>query len=98
MTRHCHRCGTAWVLSSQPGRGESCENCRADLRVCLNCRHHDRNAAYRCRERRAEPVEDKDRGNFCEWFEFATRTWTGVGAKDPREDSARAALKALLGD
>ena len=98
MTRHCHRCGTAWPLSSQPGRGESCENCRADLRVCLNCRHHDRNAAHWCRERRAEPVEDKDRGNFCEWFEFATRTWTGVGAKDPREDSARAALKALLGD
>ena len=98
MTRHCHRCGTAWPLSAQPGRGESCENCRADLRACLNCRHHDRYAAHGCRERRAEPVEDKDRGNFCEWFEFLTRTWTGVGAKDPREDSARAALKALLGD
>lgn len=97
MTRHCHRCGTAWSLSAQPGRGESCENCRADLRACLNCRHHDRHAAHGCCERRAEPVEDKDRGNFCEWFEFATRTWAGVGAKDPREDSARAALKALLG-
>jgi hypothetical protein len=98
VTRHCHRCGCGWTFTAPPGRGESCPECRSDLRVCLNCRHHDRHAAHQCRERRAEPVEEKDRGNFCEWFEFAERTWTGAGGVNPREDAARAALKSLLGD
>ena len=42
MTRHCHRCGWLWTLRDLPGRSESCPQCRADLRVCLNCKFHDR--------------------------------------------------------
>lgn len=96
MTRHCHRCGTEWPLRDQPGRGEACTQCRADLRVCRNCSHFDLRAAHQCRERRAEPVEDKESGNFCEWFELARRTWSGSAA-DPRAEAARAALRDLLG-
>ena len=98
MTRHCHKCGTVYALEGTAGRSEACERCNADLHVCLNCTQYDRSSAHQCRDRRAEPVFDKGSANFCEWFEFATRTWAGIGAKDPREDSARAALKALLGD
>ncbi|MFM7099984.1 MAG: hypothetical protein ACKOET_02480 [Verrucomicrobiota bacterium] len=97
MTRHCHRCGAEWTFTVQPGRGEACPGCRADLRVCLNCTHHDRSAAQQCRERRAEEVYEKDRGNFCEFFEMARRAWV-PGGVNPREDDARAALRRLLGD
>src|ERR1019366_8117221 len=45
MTRHCHNCGEAWTISGQPGRGEVCMKCRADLRVCLNCTYYDPRAA-----------------------------------------------------
>jgi hypothetical protein len=82
VTRHCHRCGWDWTFREQPGRSETCPQCRADLRVCLNSR--------------AEPVSDKDVANFCEYFDFARRTWAGAKSNS-REDEARAKLKDLLG-
>jgi hypothetical protein len=97
MTRHCHQCGTPWTFREQPGRSETCPVCRIDLRVCLNCTHYDRSAAQQCRERRAEPVLDKDKGNFCEFFDLKSRVWQGASDKS-REDEARAKLKALFGD
>lgn len=96
MTTHCHACGCDWTSSRQPGRGDSCNKCRADLRVCLNCKHFDKTAAYQCRERRADPVGEKASANFCEYFEFARRTFAGPAANS-REESARAALRDLLG-
>jgi hypothetical protein len=97
MTRHCHRCGWEWSLRAAPGRSETCPSCRADLKVCLNCAFFDLRAAHQCRERRAEPVEDKATANFCEYFEFALRDFRAA-APDSREDSARDSLKRLLGD
>ena len=97
LTRHCHQCGWVWDLKGQPGRSESCPQCRADLKACKNCRHFDLRAAHQCRERRAEPVDDKGLANFCEYFEWAGREWTGAAA-DPRGDKARDALRKLLGD
>ena len=86
------------MLSGQPGRGEVCMKCRADLRVCLNCVHYDPRVAQQCRERRAEPVLEKEAGNFCEYFDFAVRAWTPQGGANRREDAAREQLKKLLGD
>ena len=97
-TRHCHKCGEPWTINGNPGRGEVCMKCRADLRVCLNCVFYDRNAAYQCRERRAEPVLEKDVGNFCEYFDFAVREFVSKSQANAREDDARAKLKKLLGD
>ena len=98
MTRHCHHCGEPWTLSSNPGRGEVCMKCRADLRVCLNCQSYDPRVAEQCRERRAELVYDKAAGNFCEFFEFIRRPWVPKEVKLSREEAARAHLKKLLGD
>jgi hypothetical protein len=72
--------------------------CRADLRVCLNCAFYDSRVAQQCRERRAEPVLDKESGNFCEYFDFARRDWVQKGAADKRADAAREQLRKLLGD
>ena len=99
MTFHCHACGCDWTVSRPPGRTDTCNSCRSDLRVCLNCKQFDRTAAYQCRERRADPVQEKAAANFCEYFEFARRSWSGTGATgNPRESDARAALRNLLGD
>jgi hypothetical protein len=98
MTRHCHHCGEPWTLNGNPGRGEVCMNCRADLRVCLNCASYDPRVAQQCRERRAEPVLEKAVGNFCEYFELARRVWTPAETRDVRAEAARAQLKKLFGD
>jgi hypothetical protein len=98
MTRPCHQCGEPWTLAGNPGRGEVCMKCRADLRVCLNCQSHDPRVAQQCRERRAEPVLEKAAGNFCEYFEFARRVWTPKSEANPRETAARDTLKKLFGD
>lgn len=95
-TRHCYHCGWEWTYSGVPGRNDSCERCGADLRVCLNCARYDAGAAYQCREPRAEPVADKDRSNYCEWFEFARRVFVPKGGKDPAAE-ARERLRRLLG-
>lgn len=69
-----------------------------DLKVCLNCVFYDRAVAYQCRERRADPVEEKHMANYCEYFEMAKRAWVPKAEANKREDAARSALKKLLGD
>ena len=98
MNRHCHNCGSEWELDGQPGRSESCHGCNDDLRVCLNCVFHDRNVAYQCRERRAEPVTEKKRANFCEYFDFALRDWGGSCGTNKKAEEARSAFDQLFGD
>lgn len=98
MTRHCHQCGWEWTIAGQPGRSETCERCNADLRVCLNCLSYDPRVAQQCRERRAEPVEEKDRANYCEWFEFARRVYVPGAGANSREQAAREQFKKLFGD
>ena len=99
-TRHCWKCGTEYKLSGSPGRLETCEKCGSDLKVCLNCVSYDPRVAHQCRDRRAEPVDEKHMANYCEWFEMIRREYK------PREDAfgasqeskARDTLKKLLGD
>jgi hypothetical protein len=98
MTRHCHKCGAEWTISGQPGRGERCHQCGSDLRVCLNCASYDSRAAHQCRDRRAEPEEQKDQGNFCEFFDFIRRVYTPPAPNNSREAAARQQLKKLFGD
>lgn len=75
---NCFHCKKELDASQRPGRGESCPKCGSDVKVCLNCRFYDRGAYNQCREPSAERVVDKDRANFCEFFEF----WTGSQATD----------------
>jgi hypothetical protein len=97
MTRHCHKCGWEWAITGQPGRGDTCHECNADLKVCLNCLQYDPRAAENCKERRAELVQEKDQSNFCEYFELAKRDYSKKGDITDREDAARDALRNLLG-
>lgn len=97
-TRHCWKCGWVYALTGQPGRSESCPQCRSDLRVCRNCVSYDPRVAHQCRDRRAEPEAEKHVGTFCEYFDFARREFAAPEREHNREDSARATLRKLLGD
>jgi hypothetical protein len=82
----------------QPGRSESCHGCGADLRVCLNCVSYDARSAHQCRDRRADPVGEKNTANFCEYFELAKREFAPAKPDTSRESAARDELKKLFGN
>ena len=101
MTRHCFNCGQEWKIAGLPGRRDACEKCNTDLRCCRNCTHFDIAVAHHSRERRAEPVQEKDRANYCEQFDFARRNFQKIDRSKgemSREEAAKDTLRKLLGD
>ncbi len=65
----CFHCKGTIEGSAGFGRGDSCPKCGSDVKVCLNCRFYDAASYNECRESSAERVVQKDRANFCEFFE-----------------------------
>lgn len=91
----CWRCGTSLAALSLPlSRTDECHACRASLHVCRMCRFYDTSKAKSCAEPVADEVQDKERSNFCGYFEAAG------GRFRPREaatEQARSALDTLFG-
>ncbi|CAG1769769.1 hypothetical protein BAC2_00556 [uncultured bacterium] len=77
----CFHCKGGLDSSARPGRADSCPKCGSDVKVCLNCRFYDRGAYNQCKEPSAERVLDKEKANFCEFFEFG-----GGTGPDEKED------------
>ncbi len=93
----CQKCGTASPFDEPIPRDAECSECGRDLRCCRNCRHYDPSYNNACRETEADPVPEKERRNFCEFFSF-TRAKVRRGAPtDPRAADARAKLEGLFG-
>ena len=91
----CWKCGGSLAEFSLPfGRAEYCRACRAELHVCRMCRFYDTSKAKQCAEPVAEPVLNKDRANFCGYFEPASGRYRPT---DSAGDAARAALDSLFG-
>jgi hypothetical protein len=81
----CFHCKKELEGAGKPGRGESCLCCGSDILVCLNCRFYDTESYNECREPVAERVVDKEKANFCEFFELGAGE--GPGKKeDPLKD------------
>ena len=93
----CQSCGTAVPGCEPIPRDSACEQCGTDLRCCRNCRHWDARYSNQCTETQADPVQDKTRRNFCEFFYFSRAAFTGTpGAGKDRAAEARAKLEALF--
>jgi len=93
----CRHCGTPVPLDEPLPRDLVCEGCNRDLRACLQCRHYDTNYNNSCRETMADPVVDKDRRNFCEYFSFSRVPFTGKAPARDRAAEARARLEGMFG-
>ena len=92
----CRHCGAAVPISEPVPRDLECAGCGRDLRACVHCRHYDPALNNSCRETEAEPVVEKERRNFCEFFSFATGPFVSAGPSS-RQAEARAKLDALFG-
>jgi hypothetical protein len=91
----CWKCGTAWAGDSQPGRAEVCPKCGFDFRSCKNCTHHDSRYHNECRIPDTEVVREREKSNFCEDFQLASRK-TAQTEQNPL-DEARNRLNKLFG-
>jgi hypothetical protein len=92
----CWKCGAS--LDGEPlplARLAVCPACHADLHVCRLCEFYDRGVANSCREPVAEEVKDKERANFCGYFQPRPDACAGSAADPAREAKAR--LEALFG-
>ena len=80
MAYQCFKCGADLALSDRRavGRTESCMKCSADLHCCKNCSFFDEKAYNSCREPQADRVLEKDRSNFCDFFEFTGNRKAGA--------------------
>src|SRR5947207_8445605 len=92
----CHFCGAPVTVGEPIPRDSECESCRRDLRCCVNCRHYDTRYNNACTEPMADPVADKDRRNFCEYFYFNREPFAAGVASPARADAARAKLDDLF--
>ncbi len=78
------------------GRLAECLACRADLHVCRLCAFYDPRVSNRCREPVADAVKDKERANFCGYFQAQPGTYNPHA--DEQATIAQAQLEALFGE
>lgn len=67
----CFSCGKELEAIDRIGRREVCPSCGSDLHCCRNCEFYDKHAYNECREPQAERVLEKDKSNFCDYFQLA---------------------------
>lgn len=93
----CYRCGASLEKLTLPlSQRDACPSCAVHLHVCRMCVHFAPDVPKQCREDDAEEVTDKEKMNFCEWFQ------PNAEAFDPQRaaEAAKASdeLAALFGD
>lgn len=91
----CHRCAKE-ITETNLGRQDTCLNCGADTRVCKNCKNYDRSYNNECREEQAPRVVEKEKSNFCEWFQPRQGPFNAAGAA-PSKNDLKSAADALFG-
>jgi hypothetical protein len=92
----CWKCGASLDGLPLPlGRREECPACHCDLHVCRLCLYYDTAVSRACREPVAEEVKDKERSNFCGYFQARPGAYRPVNDASARD--AQAQLNALFG-
>ncbi len=93
----CWKCGTNLRNLLLPfSRYEECSTCKADLHVCISCKHYSRSASDGCTENRADLVLDKEKANFCDFFKVNAKAYQKKDNAAARQ--ARAGLAQLFGE
>jgi predicted RNA-binding Zn-ribbon protein involved in translation (DUF1610 family) len=80
----CWSCGTGLTLNDY-GRETNCLECGKATRVCRNCRWFAPGRPNDCEEPVAEEVKEKERANFCDYFEPSVDAGSGEGTGSQEE-------------
>jgi len=96
IMRVCYFCGRKLDEKLEVFRSSTCESCGKDLKICYNCRFYSKGAHMDCLESVAEPVRDKDRSNFCDYFRF--KESTVESSSGDRKERAKEGFQKLFGN
>lgn len=90
---YCYKCSKplSYEIDYKISRQEECINCRTSLRCCKMCEFFDMTIYNECREPMAERILDKEKVNFCSYFQVRRGKFKG---KEPQD--LRAAASALF--
>ena len=91
---NCYNCGTEF--ENKVYRNTECSICGKDAKVCLNCRFYSPGSHWDCSENIREAVREKDRANFCDFFELGSN-FKGSKGND-KKDTAKKTFESLFGD
>jgi len=67
----CYRCQREVSLTSASSHHELCPYCFSALHCCQNCLYYDEFSPNKCSEPAADWVPDKEKANFCQFFEYS---------------------------
>jgi DNA-directed RNA polymerase subunit RPC12/RpoP len=94
-TYSCWKCGSQLLDLLLPlPRHEECPHCGSQLHVCRMCVYFDTAVAQQCREPVADPVSDKQRANFCGYFQINPHAFT---VSSDQTTASRRQVDALFG-
>lgn len=66
---HCYKCQREISVGTYLPRHELCPFCSSALHCCFNCLYYDEFSPNKCSEAAADWVPDKEKANFCAFFE-----------------------------
>ena len=92
----CWNCGRPTGLEGKIMRSDSCQQCLADLRCCRGCRFFDPTAHFQCREPIDGPIANKEKANFCDYFQV--RAAVQAGGKIIRNTDSKEEMKKKFDD
>lgn len=92
---NCYFCGSPIENVGKIYKSSTCSSCSGDLKICYNCRFYDASSHWECKEDISEAVREKDRANFCDYFELGKAEHKGMKST---QDDARNKLKSLFND
>lgn len=93
---NCWKCGASLKDVLLPlARLSKCKNCNADLHVCRMCEFYDTTVNNSCREPIADKVTNKNKNNFCGYFQPSNTAYKKVDTS--QAISSQQQLDALFG-
>ncbi|MBQ2049364.1 MAG: hypothetical protein II493_03015 [Spirochaetales bacterium] len=89
----CPFCGAE--ISVPVRHSDECPSCNKVLHSCRCCSFYSPDAHFGCRETIDDPVWDKDKPNFCDYFRLTEKA-NSSSKDEERAQKSREALKNLF--
>ena len=98
----CYHCGNIIDPKLRIYRNTLCPVCSGELKICKNCTFYSPGSHWDCRETIREPVKDKEKANFCDFFIFSASSASlsdqDDGSADQKKEKARSNFDKLFGN
>ena len=91
----CVFCNKDTKIEKTVSRRDTCSHCDGDLHCCKQCKFYEQSAYNECKEVSAERIVDKERSNYCDYFQ-PRGSKNKCSGNTNRTRQARAALNDLF--